>query len=312
MIIVKDPAVLNGKKLAATIGFFDGVHRGHRFLIQELKEVAHKRNLPSAIITFPEHPRAILHSDYQPKLLNSFEEKLTHLASTEIDYCIVLDFTPQLSQLSAYEFITEILSKKFRVETLLIGYDHRFGRNREDGFEEYKAYGATCGMEVLKATRYTEGEAAVSSSEIRRLLTAGRVEEASRLLTYPYQLKGQIVDGYKIGRKLGFPTANIRVEEPLKIIPGTGVYAVWVDVENRRYKGMLYIGDRPTFENDSALSLEVNILDFNENIYNKEITVAFVQYVRGDVKFNSPEELKNQLERDRQTVDALLSGRSQC
>lgn len=307
MIIVKDTEILKGEKLAATIGFFDGVHLGHRFLINELKEVAHNRNLPSAVITFPEHPRAVLHSDYQPKLLNSFEEKLTHLASTGIDYCIVLDFTPELSQLTACEFITEILSEQLHVNTLLIGYDHRFGHNRQDGFQQYKIYGANGGMKVLKATEYTEGEAAVSSSEIRKLLTRGCIEEANRLLTYPYQLKGKIVNGYKIGRELGFPTANIRVDEPFKIIPGSGVYAVWVYLEEKRYKGMLYIGDRPTFTDDKKRSLEVNILDFCDDIYNKEITVSFIRYMRGDIKFNSLNELKVQLERDREAVNNLLS-----
>lgn len=307
MIIVKDTEILKGGKLAATIGFFDGVHLGHRFLIHELKEVARNRNLPSAVITFPEHPRSVLHSDYQPKLLNSFEEKLTHLASTGIDYCIVLDFTPELSKMRACEFITEILSEKLQVDTLLIGYDHRFGHNREDGFEQYKIYGAHCGMNVLKATEYTEEEAAVSSSEIRKLLTGGNIEEANRLLTYPYQLKGMIVNGYQIGRELGFPTANIRVDEPFKIIPGNGVYAVWVYLGEKRYKGMLYIGDRPTFDQDKKRSLEVHILDFCDDIYNKEITVSFIRYMRGDIKFNSLDELKAQLARDREAVDSFLS-----
>lgn len=307
MIVVKDTEILKGEKLAATIGFFDGVHAGHQFLIDELKEMARQRNLPSAVITFPEHPRVVLHSDYQPKLLNSFEEKLMHLGATGIDYCIVLDFTPQLSQLTACEFITDILSEKLQVKTLLIGYDHRFGHNRKDGFEQYVTYGAACGMEVIKATKYTEGKAAVSSSEIRRLLQSGEIEQANRLLTYPYQLKGKIVDGHKIGRQLGFPTANIRVDEPFKILPGAGVYAVWVYLDNKRYKGMLYIGDRPTFDHDKKISLEVNILDFCENIYNKEITVSFMRYMREDIKFTSADELKAQLEQDRETVNRFLS-----
>ena len=171
MIVVRDTEILKGKRLVATIGFFDGVHLGHRFLIHELKQVAEAAGLPSAVITFPEHPRAVLHSDYQPKLLNSFEEKLKHLDSTGIDYCIVLDFTLELSRLSAKEFIMSVLANQLQVNTLLIGYDHRFGHNREDGFEQYVAYGAACGIRVVKASQYSEGEAAVSSSEIRRLLS---------------------------------------------------------------------------------------------------------------------------------------------
>ena len=283
MIVVRDFDRLKGKELVATIGFFDGVHLGHRFLIDEMKEIAKARNLPSAVITFPEHPRAVLHADYQPKLLNSFEEKLQQLETTGVDYCIVLDFTIELSRLSAKEFITSILAKSLHVKTLLIGYDHRFGHDRTDGFEQY-----------------------VSSSEIRKLLQAGNVAEAAYLLTYPYQLLGHIVSGYKVGRTLGFPTANIRVDEPFKVIPGIGVYAVWVEVEGERYKGMLYIGDRPTLNNGKDISMEVNILDFSGDIYNDSIRVSFVQYVRGDIKFDSLEELKAQLEKDRCTVNNLL------
>ena len=167
MIVVRDTETLKGKRLVATIGFFDGVHLGHRFLIHELKQVAEAAGLPSAVITFPEHPRAVLHADYQPKLLNSFEEKLKHLASTGIDYCIVLDFTLELSRLTAKEFITTVLADRLHVDTLLIGYDIRFGHNREDGFEQYVTYGEACDMRVIKASQYSEGEAAVSSSEIR-------------------------------------------------------------------------------------------------------------------------------------------------
>lgn len=188
----------------------------------------------------------------------------------------------------------------------MIGYDHRFGHDRTDGFEQYVVYGTECGIEVLKASPYDEGNTAVSSSEIRKLLQAGNVAEAAYLLTYPYQLLGHIVSGYKVGRTLGFPTANIRVDEPFKVIPGIGVYAVWVEVEGERYKGMLYIGDRPTLNNGKDISMEVNILDFSGDIYNDSIRVSFVQYVRRDIKFDSLEELKAQLEKDRCTVNNLL------
>lgn len=307
MIVVRDTKTLEGKRLVATIGFFDGVHLGHRFLIHELRQVAEAAGLPSAVITFPEHPRAVLHADYQPKLLNSFEEKLKQLASTGIDYCIVLDFTLELSRLTAKEFITTVLADRLHVETLLIGYDHRFGHNREDGFEQYVTYGKACGIQVIKASRYSEGEAAVSSSEIRKLLSGCRVEEAAHLLTYPYGLRGSIVSGYKVGRKLGFPTANIQVDEPFKIIPGIGVYAVRVYLNGLCYKGMLYIGNRPTLDNGDNITLEVNILNFSGDIYNKEITVAFIQHVRGNIKFDTLDQLIDQLKKDRETVDKILT-----
>lgn len=307
MIVVRDTEILKGKRLVATIGFFDGVHAGHRFLIHELKQVAEASGLPSAVITFPEHPRAVLQADYQPKLLNSFDEKLKQLESTGIDYCIVLDFTPELSLLTAQEFITNLLADRLQVDTLLIGYDHRFGHNREDGFEQYVTYGKACGIRVLKASRYSEGEAAVSSSEIRKLLARCQVERAAHLLTYPYQLRGKIVSGYQVGRKLGFPTANIQVDEPFKIIPGIGVYAVWVYLNGQRYKGMLYIGNRPTLDNGDNITLEVHILNFSADIYNNEITIAFIQHIRGDIKFDTLDQLIAQLKRDRETVDKILT-----
>ena len=309
MIVVRDLDILRGKELVATMGFFDGVHVGHRFLIQEMRKIAHDRQLPSAVITFSEHPRAVLHADYQPKLINSYEEKIQQLATTGVDYCIVLDFTIELSMLSAKKFISNILSKSIHVKTLLIGYDHRFGHDRTDGFEQYTIYGAESGMEVMRAPAFDEGNTAVSSSEVRKLILTGDVERVAHLLTYPYTLKGHIVSGYKVGRTLGFPTANIQVDEPFKVIPAIGVYAVWVKVANQTHKGMLYIGNRPTLNNGNNISLEVNILDFNEDIYNDPIEVSFIYYVRGDIKFNSLDELKAQLENDRTHVNCLLKGK---
>lgn len=292
--------------LVATIGFFDGVHAGHRFLIRELKEEAVRRRLPSAVITFAVHPRAVLQADYQPKLLNTFEEKVRQLATTGVDYCIVLDFTVELSRLSAQEFIDRILYRQLHVRALLIGYDHRFGHNRSDGFPQYVAYGAACGMDVMQASRFDAASATVSSSAIRRLLSEGNVGEAARMLTYPYTLKGQVVAGYKVGRTLGFPTANIRPEDPAKLLPSVGVYAVWVDWKGERYKGMLYIGNRPTLNNGEQVSVEVNILHFSGDIYQDEIEVSFVCRVRGDQRFDSLEALREQLQRDYEEVDELL------
>ncbi|MCC8134118.1 MAG: bifunctional riboflavin kinase/FAD synthetase [Tannerellaceae bacterium] len=307
MILIKDKKEIGNKKFVATIGFFDGVHLGHRFLIEKMIRIARSRQLPAAVITFATHPRQVLNKAYQPKLLNSFEEKLKHLETTGIDYCILLDFTIELSRLSAGEFIRNILRTDFHIDTLLIGYDHRFGHNRSDGFLQYQAYGNACEIEVLEATAYDSGNTTVSSSEIRRLLSLCQVEEASQLLTYPYQLKGHIVNGYKIGRTLGFPTANIAVDEPYKVLPAVGVYAVWVEIENSLYKGMLYIGKCPTLENGEHMTLEVNILNFAGDIYNKEITVSFIYHIREDIKFSSLDELKQQLRTDRETVDRLLT-----
>lgn len=305
MIVIRQNEDTIEQGIVATIGFFDGVHVGHRFLIKELQDWGKELNMPSAVITFPEHPRQVLHSDYRPKLLDTFQEKMERLETTGIDYCIALDFTYKLSLYSAADFI-RLLAEEYHVKGLLIGYDHRFGHDRSDGFEQYVEYGGQVGMEVRKASPYDEGNIRVSSSEIRRLLQEGKVEMANALLTYPYQLRGRIVSGYKVGRTIGFPTANIEVDSPYKLLPKVGVYAVWVELLGKRYKGMLYIGKRPTLQNGDNLTIEVNILGFSGNAYNDEITVSFVYAVREDKAFESVEALREQLERDRQTVDKLL------
>lgn len=305
MIVIRQNEDTIEQGIVATIGFFDGVHVGHRFLIKELQDWGKELNMPSAVISFPEHPRQVLHSDYRPKLLDTFQEKMERLETTGIDYCIALDFTYELSLYSAADFI-RLLAEEYHVKGLLIGYDHRFGHDRSDGFEQYVEYGGQVGMEVRKASPYDEGNIRVSSSEIRRLLQEGKVEMANALLTYPYQLRGRIVSGYKVGRTIGFPTANIEVDSPYKLLPKVGVYAVWVELLGKRYKGMLYIGKRPTLQNGDNLTIEVNILGFSGNAYNDEITVSFVYAVREDKTFESVEALREQLERDRQTVDKLL------
>ena len=306
MRVIHDTQAITEPGVMATVGFFDGVHLGHRFLIDEVKAAAAQRGLPSAVITFPTHPRSVLQQAYQPRLLNSFADKLRLLATTGVDYCIVLDFTEALSQLSAEAFL-RILATQWRVKGLVIGYDHRFGHDRRDGFEQYVEYGQRWGIEILKAAAFDAGHTAVSSSEIRRLVQEGKVERAAQLLTYAYHISGRIVSGYKVGRTLGFPTANIQPDDPMQLLPGIGVYAVWVEVAGQRYKGMLYIGSRPTLDNGTQLSIEVHILHFSGDIYNDPIRVSFAHFVRGDEKFDSLEALKAQLMRDREVVDQLLN-----
>jgi len=294
--------------IVATIGFFDGVHLGHRFLIEQLKDVAQKAGLPSAVITFYIHPRKVLHTDYVPELLTSFEEKLHQLSTTGIDYCIVIDFTRTLSEYSAKSFIQEILSDHLHVKSLLIGYDHRFGKDRADGFDEYKKYGGTVGMEVSLASQLTEEKVHHSSTAVRKMLKAGRVKDAAQLLSYNYKLKGVVVHGNNVGEEIGFPTANIDVFDKGKILPQAGcVYAVRVKAEKNIYNGMLYMGSRPTlFSNTEELRIEVNIFDFSGNLYGKTIEVEFIDYLRGDVKFNQKSDLIKQLEKDKENALKIL------
>ena len=306
MKIITDDIQISLPPCVATIGCFDGVHRGHRYLVRQLCQVGEERRMPTALITFPVHPRQVMQADYQPQLLSCLPQKEALLQTLDADYCIMLPFTRQLSQLSAREFMA-LLCNRFNVRALVIGYDHRFGHNREDGFEQYVNYGRKLGMEVIQASPYNEGKTKVSSSEIRRLLQEGYVEKAQELLTYPYTLQGTIVNGYKVGRTIGFPTANIAVDEPYKVLPKVGVYAVFVYITGKRYKGMLYIGKRPTVNNGNNQTVEVHILDFSGDIYDNRISVSFIYHIREDIKFDSLETLKEQLEKDRKEVNKRLS-----
>ena len=289
----------------ATIGFFDGVHLGHRFLIQQVKVAAIQTGWQSSIITFPVHPRQVIQSDYQPQLLSSPEEKIELLASTEVGNCILLPFTFELSMLTAREFM-QLLYDKYHVRMLVIGYDHRFGHNRAETFEDYCRYGRELGIHIMQATAYTQEQDKVSSSAIRRALQTGDIRTATKYLGYHYFLEGTVVDGYKVGRKIGFPTANLRVDFPNKLIPSVGVYAVFVHINGQKYKGMLNIGHRPTINNGNDLSIEVHILDFQGDIYHQKIRIEFIDFLRPEMKFNSIDELISQMQKDKESATQSL------
>lgn len=295
------------KPIAATLGFFDGVHLGHRFLLNQLKDIARSRNLPSAVITFTRHPRRTLNEDFQPALLSSYDERLQLLGETGIDYCIPIEFTKEISQLSAHDFMKNILKDKFNVSVLLIGYDHRFGLGRVDGFAEYIEFGREMGMTVVQGSELDSGDY-VSSSHIRELLQTGEVEKAAKYLTHNYSLSGKVVDGQKIGHTIGYPTANIAIDNPAKIIPTDGVYAAYTYLDGKKHKSMLYVGRRPTlFLGNNEKTIEVNILDFNKNIYGKDIKVEFLRFIRRDAKFSNIEILKRQLMMDEERIRKYLA-----
>ena len=289
----------------ATIGFFDGVHRGHRFLINQVKEVADKDGLYSALVTFPMHPRQVIQTTYHPHLLSAPKEKLELLETTQVDYCLLLPFTQELSLLSAREFM-QLLRNKFNIHTLVIGYDHRFGHNRSESFEDYCRYGEELNIYIVRARAYTDGEDKISSSVIRQLLKEGKVSQAAQFLGYNYYLDGTVVDGYKVGRKIGFPTANLQVDCSDKLIPSEGVYAVYVYVEGKKWAGMLNIGHRPTINNGNNVSIEVNILNFSEDIYHKEMRIEFVKYLRPEEKYGTIDELIAQMHKDREKTAKIL------
>ena len=308
MILIQDIEKFENSGLVLTVGFFDGVHAGHRFLIRQMEEIAKKEGLQPAILTFWPHPRLVLDEKYKPRLLNDLPEKIELLSKLPLDFCIQIGFTLDFANYFAREFMQEILQKKLNVKHLLIGYDHRFGKNREAGFDDYCRYGEELGIKVTRAQPYEENGCTISSSLIRSLLISGDIKSANHYLCYPFNFKGTVVEGFKIGRKIGFPTANLRLSFKHKCIPDVGAYAVWVEMEKVKYGGMLYIGNRPTVANGEAPSIEVNIFDFEGDLYEKELIITFVDKIRDQKKFQNTELLKEQLNRDKQVVRKILAG----
>ena len=292
------------KKCAATIGFFDGVHRGHLSLIAQLRMLAQRVCASSLVLTMDRHPLQVLQPDYKPRLLCSLERKVELLHNAGVDRVEVLHFTPEMASLSAQVFMRRVLKGEMGVTHLLMGYDHSFGCGGGTQ-EEYAAWGDACGIMVERAVRLSGEE--VSSSMIRSLLEKGDVVHARTLLGRPYELRGNVISGHQVGRTLGFPTANLSLSEPLQI-PAEGVYAVRVLMpDGRLCSGMLNVGHRPTLQNGDDVSIEVNIFDFIGEIYGAQLTIQFVAHLRGEHRFSSIDDLKKQIERDRKEVVRILA-----
>ena len=291
--------------MIATIGFFDGVHIGHCHLINMLKKVARERGVEACVITFDRHPRQVVQPEWCPEMLASLEEKTQLLKATGIDRCEVLHFDREMANQSAHDFMLHTLKEKLGVSILVTGYDNRFGHNRSEGFEDYVRYGKEIGIEVIKGEELTDGSNNVSSSSIRRMLKEGRIEDATRCLGREYQLTGTVVGGEHIGRTIGFPTANIRPDDSSKLIPANGVYAVdvWSQAGDiNRERAMLNIGTRPTF-NGTATTIEVHIPHFAGNLYGSTLSIAFLRKIREERKFDSPEALVEQLNKDLNNIE---------
>ena len=297
----------------ATIGVFDGVHLGHQRLMGMMAAKAREQQRSSMVITFDRQPQQLFDPAYHPQLLTTLEEKESIISQMGIDFLVVLPFTHELAALTAGAFMRQILWEQLHVRTLVIGYDNRFGKNRAEGFDDYVRYGQQIGMQVLRgdAEMMANGKKAVSSSVIRELLTEnGDVALMPQYLTRNYALTGHIVSGEHIGHQLGFPTANLSPDSSDKLIPAAGAYAVWayVEGESQRRPAMMNIGTRPTFDG-SHQTLEVNILHFDGDLYGKKVTVSFVERLRPERRFESPEDLTAQLHRDRSQVEQLLKER---
>ena len=297
----------------ATVGFFDGVHRGHRFLLKRLRETAAGQRLPSLVISFWPHPRKVLHQTALP-LLTDNAEKQSLLKECGIDHVVILPFTPGFASLTAAGFMRDVLAGQFHVKSLLMGYDHRFGRPQPDmdSFEDYRRCGRTLGIDVIRAealTRDTSSAEAspIGSSAIREALLAHRIDEANEALGYPYRISGRVVGGFENGHRIGFPTANILPDSADKLLPADGVYAVKVSIDHQgSFDGMLNIGHRPTLHNGDGRSIEVNIFDFADDIYDRHITVSVCRFLREEQEFRSTESLSAQLAKDREEALRLL------
>ncbi len=289
-----------------TTGTFDGVHTGHQAIIRRLNEIAAKENGESVLLSFYPHPRMVLFpDDIDLKLLTTQDEKISLLEKYGIQHLIIQPFTKEFSRLSSLQFIREILVNKIKTKKLVIGYDHHFGRNREGSFAHLKETGPMYGFTVEEIPAQDVDHVAVSSTKIRQALKEGDIWTAKEFLGHDYTLTGKVIHGEKKGHELGYPTANISVESRYKLIPAIGIYAVKTEVEGVLYDGMLYIGNRPTL-NGKYLSIEVNLFDFNKDVYGKHITVYFKNKIRDDIKFNGLDELKIQLANDKLSAINLL------
>lgn len=296
---VKNPIV--------TTGTFDGVHLGHQKIISRLKDVAQKHEGETVLLTFYPHPRMVLFpEDNDLKLLNTQQEKIQLLEKYGVDHLIIYPFTKEFSRLTSVEFVRNILVNSIHTKKLIIGYNHHFGRNREGSFEHLKEFGPIYGFDVEEIPAKDIDSIEVSSTKIRKALLSGDVETANSYLGHAYSVTGKVIHGNELGRTIGYPTANVLIEDKYKLIPADGVYAVNVEVKGKKYDGMLNIGNNPTIE-EKGRSIEVNIFDFNETIYGEDATIFFIKRLRDELKFAGLDELKNALAIDKQNALKILS-----
>ena len=295
------------KNAVITIGSFDGVHLGHQKIIHKVNQLAKKHGGESILITFHPHPRLFLYPDDQSlKLLTSTEEKVRLLESYGLDHTVLVPFNKEFSGQSAEEYILDFLVKKFTPACIVIGYDHRFGQNRKGDIHMLKEYAESCNFEIVEIEKEEIDDMAISSTKIRKAIEEGNIQSAQHLLNHPFTINGTVEHGQKVGNTIGFPTANLKVSIPQKIIPPYGIYAVKVDHQQQMYSGMLYIGDRPSLDDGNHRTIEVNIFDFDKDIYGDPLEIEFVSFVRKDKVLSSLEELKQQLADDKIAVQKVL------
>ena len=315
MHVIRDPAQFPFLGNAVvTSGTFDGVHLGHQRILARLREVATASGAPSVVITYWPHPRLVLgpppsHPELlELQLINTLEERIARLAALGVDYLLIVPFTREFAQWTSEEYIQLLLLKTVGAKQLVIGYDHRFGKNREGGFDYLRQHADRYGLTVEEIPREDVDAVGVSSTRIRQALRQGDVATANRYLGYQYPLTGVVERGQQLGRTIGYPTANLRVDEPLKLVPARGIYAVWATTAaGTRHQGMLAIGVRPTIGTDLAQTIEVNLLDFAGDLYGQPLTLEFAAWLRAEEKYDGLDALTTQLALDEQNTRAVLA-----
>ncbi len=298
------------KKVAnavVTIGTFDGVHAGHKKILTRLKELAAPCKGETVVLTFFPHPRMVLQPDDNDlKLITTLDERILLLNNFGIDHLIIQPFNKEFSRITAVEFVRDLLVNKIGMKTLVIGHDHHFGRNREGSYKDLEEFAPVYDFRLEEIKEEVINEVAVSSTKIRKALIDGDIKSANELMDHHFPITGKVVEGDRLGRNIGFPTANISIAENYKLIPAEGIYAVTATIEDRTFKGMLYIGKRPVL-NGTEQRIEVNLFDFDGDIYGKQITVYFKDRIRGDEHFESMEKLKEKMKEDKKHATKILS-----
>ena len=302
----KSPSLPVFKNAVITIGTFDGVHMGHRQVLAKLKQEAIHAGGESVLITFDPHPRKIIQTASQPiKLINTLEEKIELLEEFGIDHLVIIEFTTAFSEQTAEEYIRDFLIRQFQPHTIIIGYDHRFGKDRAGDYKLLERMSEVYHYQLKEISAHELNEIKISSTRIREALMLGNMDDANRLLGYIFFFSGEVIDGDKLGRQLGYPTANLKIMDDEKIIPGDGIYAVYAAFEKTKYKGMMSIGFRPTV-NGTKRVVEINLFDFNQDIYGKMLKVYIKKYLRAEVKFNSTDDLVKQMDEDKKASLKIL------
>ena len=302
MKIVQNTSNFSDKeKTYVTIGTFDGVHFGHQKIIEKLIDEAKKAGKKSVVLTFFPHPRMVLQKDVSLELINTIEERATLLEKTGLDYLIIHPFSKEFSRMTALEFVRDILVNQLNISKLIIGYDHHFGKNREGNITQLTEYSHLYDFEVEEIPAQDIDDVSVSSTKIRRALATGNLKTANNFLGYNFMLNGNVVNGKKLGGKIGYPTANIDIKEGYKLIPKTGVYIVKSTIDKKTIFGMMNIGNRPTV-NGNHQTIEVHFFDFNQNLYDRNLTIELIYFLRDEEKFDSVEILIQQLKKDEKTA----------